>query len=246
MNTHLNKKIPAYDEEKMLNTIKAAKKEYQKQMLLKPMSGFEFLFQQMLFLNKRYWLTQLIVFFVSAFSLGFMNLNSGIGENKMVYCAVFAPLLIIFSIPELWKNISANAYEVENTTYYDLRKVYLSRLILVGMFDLIIATLLTGIIAHTNGFSAYTAIIYFFVPFNLNCCICFFVLCSTKMRSELIALSSCLIGAFFWYLLVRDYHVYELLGIKTWYLLLILSFVYLVFTGRKIVKSSRNYLEGCR
>lgn len=246
MNTHLKRKIPAYDEKKMLQTIDAAKREYRRQMLLEPMTGFEFLFQQMLSLNKRYWLTQLIVFFAAAFSLGFMNLCNGISENKIRYCAIFAPLLIIFSIPELWKNISTNTYEVENTTYYDLRKVYLSRLVLVGMLDLIIATLLTGIIVHTSGFSAYEAVIYFFVPFNFNCCICFSLLCSRKICSELIAVSGCISGAVFWYLLVKDYHIYESLQMKTWYLLLVLSLLYIVFVGGRILESSRNYLEVCK
>ncbi len=87
MSTHLNKKIsslekelsgfnhknpelnqgnPAYDKTKMLQTIEKSKKEYRKQMLSEPMNSWEFLFQQMLYLSKRYWLTQLIVFFAAA------------------------------------------------------------------------------------------------------------------------------------------------------------------------------------
>lgn len=246
MNTHLNRKVPAYDEKKLLQTIDAAKKEYNRQMLLEPMNGFEFLFQQMMTLSKRYWIMQLIVFFVAVFCLRFMNVYDGMNENKIIYCAIFAPLLIIFSIPELWRNISTNTYEVENTTYYDLRKVYLSRLVLVGMLDLIIATLLIGIVVQSSEFSVHEAVIYFFVPFNFNCCICFSLLSSRKISSELIAVSGCISGAGIWYLLVKDYHVYELLQMKTWYLLLILSLVYLVFVGRRIVESSRNYLEVCK
>ncbi|SFD28190.1 hypothetical protein [Clostridium uliginosum] len=244
MDVHLNQEIPAYDEEKMMQTIDASKKEYRRQMLLEPMNRLEFLFQQMLSLSKRYWLTQLIVFFVAAFSLGFMNLHEGISENKMSYCAIFAPLLIIFSIPELWKNISTNTYEVENTTYFDLRKVYLSRLVLVGMLDLILLTILTVITAQIGGFSLYESAIYFFVPFNFNCCICFSLLLSKRrICSELLAGGSCISGAVFWYLLVKDYHVYELLQMKIWYVLLILSLGYLIFVGKRIVKCSKCYLE---
>ncbi|WP_027625232.1 hypothetical protein [Clostridium lundense] len=246
MGIHLNEEVPAYDEKKMMQTIEDAKKEYRRQMLLEPMNRWEFLFQQMLSLSKSYWVTQLIVFFAAAFSLGFMNLYEGISENKMSYCAIFAPLLIIFSIPELWKNISTNTYEVENTTYFDLRKVYFSRLVLVGMLDLILATILTVITVQTSGFSLYEAVIYFFVPFNFNCCICFSLLCSKrKICSELIAVGSCISGAVFWYLLVKDYHVYELLQMKIWYALLILSLGYLIFAGKRIVKSGRCYLEVC-
>ena len=244
MNIHSNQKIPAYDEKKMLQTIDVAKKEYRRQMLLQPMNSLEFLFQQMLSLSKKYWLTQLIVFFAAAFSLGFMNLYEGIGENKISYCSIFAPLLIIFSIPELWKNISTNTYEVENTTYFDLRKVYLSRLVLVGMLDLILLSLLTVITVQTGGFSPYEAVIYFFVPFNFNCGICFSLLWSKrKICSELLAVGSCISGAFFWYLLVKNYHVYELLQIKTWYVLLIVSLGYIIFAGKRIVESGRYYLE---
>ncbi len=246
MNFHLNEEIPAYDEKKMIQTIEAAKKEYQRQMLLEPMNMWEFLFQQMTSLSKSYWFTQLTVFFVAAFSLGFLNLHEVISENKMSYCAIYGPLLIIFSIPELWKNISTNTYELENTTYFDLRKVYLSRLVLVGMLDLIVATILTVITVKTSGFSPYGAVIYFFVPFNLNCCICFSLLCSKiKICSELLAVCSCISGAFIWYLLVNNYHVYELLQMKTWYVLLGLSLVYLIFSGKRIVKSGKCYLEAC-
>ncbi len=178
--------------------------------------------------------------------LGFINLHEGISQNKISYCSIYAPLLIIFSIPELWRNISAASYEVEGTTYFDLRKLYFSRLVLVGMMDLILATVLTVITVQTSGFSAYEAVIYFFVPFNLNCCICFTLLCSKrKICSELISAVCCIGGAMFWYLIVKQYHVYELLQMKIWYLLLILSFSYLVFAGKRILESSRGYLEVC-
>lgn len=240
MGIHLNQKIPAYDEKKMMETIDVAKKEYQRQMLLQPMSSLEFLFQQMLSLSKKYWLTQLIVFFTAAFTLEF----GGIGKDKMSYCAIYAPLLIIFSIPELWKNISASAYEIENTTYFDLRKVYFSRLVLVGMLDLILLSLLISMTVKGGSLSLYESAIYFFVPFNFNCCICFSLLCSKrKICSELLAGGSCVSGAVLWYLLVKNYHIYELLQMRTWYILLTLSLGYIIFVGKRMVELSRSYLE---
>lgn len=247
MKTHLDREIPAFDQKKMMGTIEAAKKEYRKQMLLEPMSGWEFLFQQMIYLSKAFWIIQLVVFLVSAFSLAYINLIGGLGMNKISYCAIYAPLLIIFSIPELWKNISNNAYEVESTTYFDLRKVYLSRLVLVGMMDLLLATILTVITAKTNHFPIYEAVIYFFVPFNFTCCICFSLLCcKKKICSEFLAVVGCIGGAAFWCSLVRNYNVYKLLEMKIWYGLLGLSFVYLVFVGKRIASSSRGYLEVCQ
>lgn len=243
MNIHLDKEIPAYDEDKMMQTIEAAKKVYRTKMYIEPMNRWEFLFQQMLLLSKTYWLTQLIVFFAATLSLRSMNLDI---RNKISYCAIYAPLLIVFSIPELWKNISNKTYEVENTTYFDLRKVYLSRLLLVGMLDLILATILTVITMRASGFSMYEAVIYFFVPFNFNSCICFSLLGSKRvMFSKLLTIGACISGAVLWYQLVKDYHVYELLQIRTWYVLLVLSFGYLVFSGKRIVESSRSYLEVC-
>ncbi len=242
MNIHLDKEIPAYDEEKLIQTIEAAKKKYRTQMLMAPLSRWEFLFQQMLSLSKTYWVTQIIVFFTAAFGLSFMSFD--MSNKKISYCAIYAPLLIVFSIPELWKNISTGTYEVENTTYFDLRKVYLSRLLLVGMLDLILATMLTIITIKTSGFSMYEAVIYFFVPFNFNCCICFSLLGSRSvMFSKILAVGACSSGAAFWYLLVKDYHVYELLQLRIWYVLLALSFGYLIFSVKRIVKSSRSYLE---
>lgn len=238
--------VPAYDEKKLLETINAAKKEYNRQMLLVPMSGLEFLFQQMLSLSKRYWLMQLAAFFAAAVSLGLLNSYTGINDRRIAYCAIFAPILIIFSIPELWKNVSAKAYEIENSTYIDLRKVYFSRIVLVGMLDLVLATVLTAITVRAGGFSPYEAVIYFFVPFNFNSCICFSLLCIRRLSSELVAAGGCISGGIFWYLLVKDYHVYELLHTRTWYVLLVLSLVYIVFACKKFVESGRSYLEVCK
>ncbi len=245
MNIQLDRAIPAYDEKKMLQTIETAKKEYRRQMLIDPMNGWEFLFNQMMSLSKKYWLSQLIVFLIAALSLIFINFDSHISQTKISYFAIYGPLLIIFSIPELWKNISANSFEVEGTTYFDLRKLYLSRLVLVGMLDLILATILTAILVESSGLSLYRAAVYFFVPFNFCSCICFSLLCSRrKICSEQLAVGGCISGAILWYLLVKNYQVYELLQINIWYLLLILSFGYLIFVGKRIVKSGRCYLEG--
>lgn len=252
MNTHIDRgiaakyEVPAYDEKKLLETIDAAKKEYHRQMLLEPMSGLEFLFEQMLSLSKRYWLMQLVVFFAAAISLGFLNSYEGMNDKKITYCAIYAPMLIIFSIPELWKNVSAKTYEIENSTYFNLNKIYLSRIVLVGMLDLILATILTVITVKTGGFSPYEAIIYFFVPFNFNSCICFSLLCIRRISSELVAASGCIGGGVFWYVLVNDYHVYELLQTKTWCVLLILSLVYIIFSCKRFVESGRSYLEVCK
>ncbi|WPC44016.1 hypothetical protein [Clostridium sp. JS66] len=243
MNKNWDYKIPAYDKEKMKRTIELSKKQYLKQIISEPVNSLEFLFEQMQYLSKNYWITQILVFFTAVCSLVVMNQYNFIG-NKAAYCAILTPLLIIFAIPELWKNISAGAFEVENTTYFDLRKLYFARLLLVGMLDLIIATILVIAAVNIIKFSIYEAVIYFFVPFNFTSCICFSLLCRKKrLCSEVLALGICIIQATLWYVLVNNYHIYAMLQMKIWYLLLLLSFCYMVFAGKKIIKYSRYYCE---
>jgi hypothetical protein len=243
MNKNWSEKIPAYDKAKMRQTIESSKKGYRRQIISKPVSSLEFLFEQMQYMSRNYWLTQILVFFMAVCSLALMD-QYHVKENGMRYCAVFAPLLIIFTIPELWKNISANAYEVENTTYFDLRKVYLARLVLVGMMDLILATILVAVTIKMSDFSIYEAVIYFFVPFNFNSCICFSLLCrKKKICSEILAIGICVSEAILWYVLVNNHHIYEMLQMRIWCLLLVLSFCYMVFAGKRIVESSRYYCE---
>lgn len=238
-----NNDIQNFDKNKMEQTISIAKSEYNKQILSETTNGIEFMFQQMLYIKKGYWLTQFAIFIVAAAGILYLD-SAGIHINRMSYAAIFTPLLVIFSIPELWKNIITNTMEIENTTYYDLRKVYFSRILLVGMLDLMIISLLTVITVNTIGDSLYETIIYFFVPFNFNCCICFSLLCQRrKISTELLAVGCCVSAGIIWYIMVKYYKVYQLLQIKIWYFLLLLSIVYMIYSMKRTIEISKEYLE---
>lgn len=232
-----------YDENQMNQTITMVKLEYQKQMLSVPMNGMEFLFQQMILLKGTYWIKQIGILGFAIMAIIYLKSNSS-SLNVMSYPAFFSPLLIIFSIPELWRNIETNSIEIENTTYFNLRKVYFARILLVGMFELILVSALTIMTVSIVGTSLQETIIYFFIPFNLICCICFTLLChKKKVTTETLVLICCGGAAILWYVMVNHYKVYELLQIRIWYVLLLLSFTYILYSIRRVLEMSRNYME---
>ena len=48
---------------------------------------------------------------------------------------VVATLFVILIIPELWKNRSCECMEIEATSYYSLKQVYATRMLLFGVTD---------------------------------------------------------------------------------------------------------------
>lgn len=52
-----------------------------------------------------------------------------------------APLFVVLVLPELWKNRSSGALEIECTAYYSLRQIYAARMVLFGLVDLALLTL---------------------------------------------------------------------------------------------------------
>lgn len=224
-------------------TIRRSREAYRNHMLHTPVSSFEFLIGQILTVRSRYWIMQLILLMVVVVSLILMQQNR-FKINSYEYFAIMAPLTVICSIPELWRNLSSGSYEVENTTFYDLRKVYFARLVLVGMMDLILLTVLVIGVSNISNGSVYDSILYFFVPFNLNCSVCFFLLCSPKrLHSQSVAIGCCGMIGIGWYTMMNQLRLYEWIQKKVWIGLLAGSFLFLSYVCVRSIKMSRFYCE---
>ena len=92
----------------------------------------EFLYDQMQFIQKRWWILQgclLAVLWI------FLNDAADIYEMQRLMGAG-ACLFAIFLVPEIWKNRRNQAMEIEGAAYYSLRQVCMARILLFGFMDL--------------------------------------------------------------------------------------------------------------
>lgn len=106
------------DEAKIQRTIEASKAAFFAAEEKQSLSPMEFLYQQSRYIKKCWWLLQgLLLGAVCLLLLG--SDSPGFTRRSL---GVAAPLFVILLLPELWKNRSSEAMEVEGTTYYTIRR----------------------------------------------------------------------------------------------------------------------------
>ncbi|OPJ61444.1 hypothetical protein [Clostridium oryzae] len=235
--------VPRYSQKKLEETVLKSKSIFEENAQKKKASEWEFLISQFFIIKKSFWILQALVIVIFISWVNIFN-SSEISGDVSVYFAVFVPLFVISAIPEVWKNIQFRALEIENTTYFTLKKVYVARILIIGMYDLLLASILLCTIAYITSTPLYMLIIYFLVPFNTTCCICFIALGSKRrLNSSSFAVSLCTIWTGICYGLAKNIKIYEMVQEKLWYVLIMLSFVYLFRVMTKAISDTKMYFE---
>ena len=105
------------DESKLQKTIAVSKSAFLAGEAEQTVSHAEFLYQQGRYIKKHWWLIQAALLLALCLLLhqteGALHIRRSLG--------VAAPLFVILILPELWKNRSYDAMEVESTTFYTIR-----------------------------------------------------------------------------------------------------------------------------
>ena len=171
-------------------------------------SYFEFLFEQFKFIKKRWWVLQGGILIL----LWILLVDSDGGANTERTLGAMSVMFSVMIIPEIWKNRSFSAVEIEKTAFYSLRQICAARILQI---------------------SAYRLIIDFLVPFNVSCCICFRLLYSKWNDMEYIAVFLSIACIFIWTLIVSTDSIYQRISMPIWVSLLIISFGYLIFCVHK-------------
>ena len=208
------------DEEKILKTIQCAKDAFYESEAARPLSRWEFLIQQSRYVQKRWWVLQGMLLGAVLGLLGIAD--SGISTQRSL--GVAAPLFVLLALPELWKNRSSSAMEVEGSTLYTLRQIYAARLTLFAGVDLTLISLFFLGASRTGGLSAWELLIQFLLPCNVSCCLCFACLYSPRHVSQSFSLLLCGIWTVGWELLVLNDPFYLAISVPLWQAMLALSF----------------------
>lgn len=226
-----------FDEEvnpdKLQKTIAASRRAFLEGERKREVSRLEFLYQQSRYVKKTWWLLQGAL--LAAVCLLLADMEADYAIRRCLGLA--GPLLAVLVLPELWKNRSADATEVECTTLYTLRSIYAARLTLFAGMDLLLLSVFFAGASVLTQVTVWEMLIQFLLPFNVTSVICLATLYSRKIQSETISMVLCLLWAAVWLLVMEQNEIYNAISAPLWVLALAASFCGL---GWVILRGQRN------
>ena len=214
------KENDVYTEESLQRAIRRATAAFYEGEEARCLSRWEFLVQQSRCIQCRWWVLQVALLILvwcllkAADSTAYVQRSLGVA----------APLFVLLALPELWKNRSCNAMEVEGAALYSLRQIYAARLTLfIGMDVLLLSSFFLA--ARWSGtVTVWELLVEFLLPCNVSCCLCFACLYSPRHVSQSFSLLLCGIWTVGWELLVLNDPFYLAISVPLWQAMLALSF----------------------
>ena len=137
------------------------------------------------------------------------NSSSDTKSETMRLMGIFATMFVILIVPEVWKNRRNGAVEVEQASYYTLRRICAARVLLFAAVDFLIVMIFLAVAYRTTALTLNNLVVNFLLPVNVSCCICFRVLYSRWERSEYVAVMLCLLWVAVWTMIVVNDAVYQ-------------------------------------
>lgn len=225
-------------EEKIQETIQKSKEAFLLSEQNRILMFHEFVWSQFKLIRKRWWLFQLCLLF-----LLWMVLLS-IHDDRYVQrsMGIVASLFVILIIPEIWKNRMYQSMEIESSSYYSLRQIYATRMLLFGLADTLLLTVFLGTTMSILNFSMTDLLIEFLFPMTITACICLRTLCSNRLN-EMAAVTLCILWSTIWLLIVLNDNVYTRITIPIWIFLLAIAMIYLGVVIYQILRKCTNYWE---
>lgn len=216
----------ACDESKIRKTVDASIAAFITGESERTVSHMEFLYQQSKYIRKHLWILQGVL--LACVYLLLCHVQTGFFTRRIL--GLTGPLFVILVLPELWKNRSYNAMEVECTTLYTLRSIYAARLTLFAGMDILLLSAFFAGSSLLARITLWEMLVQFLLPFNVTCCICFRTLYSKRINSEALSLLLCVVWAGMWSLFTLNDAVYHAISVPTWISMLAVSFLYMGYT----------------
>jgi hypothetical protein len=123
-------------------------------------SSFNFYLSQILYIRKRFWclsvlLTATMIFLIQVYGTSF---------NSITIISSFLPFLVVIGIKEISRSTSYNMAEMEMSCKYNLSKITLIRLTLIGSCHFIIIFSLIAIFGTSSEYSLVQLLLYSITP----------------------------------------------------------------------------------
>lgn len=226
-------------EEKENRAIEAAKKAFYEGEQERDASFPEFLYEQSRYIQKRWWILQAAVLLGLWWLLVCTESGAYVKKGMGMAASLFAVLIM----PELWKNRNTGAMEIEGTTFYTLRQMYAARIMAFALADGFILGIFFAAASLSGRITMWEAVVQFFIPFNISCCICFGTLYSRKTGSEVFSVFLCMMWDAVWFLFLLQEPIYEAVTKPVWALIFISSVLYLFYCIGRGQKKWRQMWE---
>ncbi len=230
---------PLPREEKLREVIQKSQEAYYLGAREGRMNGWEFLWSQLHYTRKRWWVLQAALL-LCAFQ--FLPLIED-AACRVRSIGVIGCLFVVFMIPELWRNKDSNSTQVEAACLYSLRQIYAARMVLFGIVDVFLLTVFYWKMKSSLGMGTMEMLSQLLLPVTVTACICFTLLCGKRNLSETAALSGCLIWSALWWLLLMNEWVYRVLFSGLWAVLFGFALLFLIFAVRRTVRETNQYWE---
>lgn len=187
-----NCQIPQIPNSMIDETVDLAKLEFQRTPIQYKMPFRELFVGQIKYISPYIWIVQTVLLLIVLFSL--IPSTNGIDDRQTIITvlSVASPIIALVAIPELAKSFSYNMWELESTSKYNLQKLIVVRLMIIGVIDL---TIITIIIITTCSFyeiSFINVVLYILVPFSLSNSIYLFLL--RKFQGKTVVFSCLIVG----------------------------------------------------
>ena len=185
--------IPAFQEDNRENTLKACR-QYMQSHIPEKMPYVRLFSQQLRYISPLFWIWQIIVF------LGVMILAVAVPKGEMFAGELLyytGPLVGILAYPEMFRDLFYDMSEIENSCKNNSATLFVMRLLIVGVMNLLLLTLLAVVTSTAWDDSFLRTVIFGMTPFLWIHLITLPLLRVTQIRSRIgaLVLSACLTAA---------------------------------------------------
>lgn len=203
------------------------------------MSHFEFVYGQVRYIEKKWWVLQGVVLLL----LWYLLVDNGVEGNVERIIGNFSAVFAILIIPEIWKNRRYSSIAVEKAAYYSLRDICAARILLFAVVDIVMVSVFFAVTLYTVQIAAYRLAVDFLIPFLVSCCICFRMLCNRLKGLEYVSAVLCAVWNVIWMVAVANETVYDRVAEPVWLGVILLSFGYLILCVQKSLSNCETVWE---
>ena len=237
--------VPVILNTKMQETIRCAKAELQKQNLLARPSFIKVLIGQIQYISSTVWIAQIV--FIGIFSVLLLNSKTNLIPNITLMPVISAcgPIIALIGVPELSKSFTHSMWELEESCTFNLCKLMSMRLMIVGMIDIIVMTILVAISSTVFVGSFISLVLYMFVPFNVASFI--YLTVFNRIKNKNVNYIIVAIGIFISLALNQisnQTQLYESISMGIWGLMFFISAILLIWqVAKSILQKQQEELQ---
>lgn len=194
--------------------------------------------EQIKYLSPSLWIFQFVtIILITTFAIS----QADNADNVANILFQVSPLVSIMAVPELIKDVLCNMSELERSCKNSGSTILILRLIAVGMINILVITLISGVLADAYQLNFFELLLYAFVPYNFANIITLLLIRVLRITSRSGALALSFASAFILIALPIQTQITSALNVTTLLIALSVTMIVLVI---QIVQVFKTYPKG--